>query len=54
MGKKLEYEKCELKINYRKWEHLGIDYLGVMQINENTIPTVKQFMNLGSTVQENS
>jgi hypothetical protein len=54
IGRKLEeYEKWGLKINYGKTEYLGTDHSEELQINGNTIPTVKQFKCLGSIVQEN-
>jgi hypothetical protein len=47
-----EYEKWGLKINYGKTEYLGTDHSEELQINGNTIPTVKQFKYLGSIIQE--
>jgi hypothetical protein len=43
--RKLEekYEKWGFKINYGKTEYLGTDHSDELQINGNTIPTVKQF-----------
>jgi hypothetical protein len=38
-----EYEKWGLKINYGRTEYLGTDHSEELQINGNTIPTVKQF-----------
>jgi hypothetical protein len=46
-------KKWGLKINYGKTEYLGTDHSEELQINGNTIPTVKQFKYLGSIVQEN-
>jgi hypothetical protein len=46
-----EYEKWRLKINYGKTEYLGTDHSEELQINGNTIPTLKEFMYLGSVVQ---
>jgi hypothetical protein len=48
-----EHEKWRRKINYGKTEYLGKDHSEEFQINGNTIPTVKQFMYLGSLVIEN-
>jgi hypothetical protein len=55
IGRKLEeeYEKWGLKISYGKAKYLGTDHSEELQINGNTIPTVKQFKYLGSIVQEN-
>jgi hypothetical protein len=54
IGRKLEeYEKWGLKINYGEMEYLDTYHSGELQINGNTIPTVKQFKYLGSIVQEN-
>jgi hypothetical protein len=55
IGRKLEeeYEKWGLKINYGKMEYFGRDQSEEVQINGNTIPTVKKFKCLGSRVQEN-
>jgi hypothetical protein len=54
MGRQLEeYEKCGLKINHGKTEYLGTDHSEELQINGNTIPTVKRFKYLGETVQVN-
>jgi hypothetical protein len=47
-----EYEKWGLERNYRKTEYLSTDHSEELQINRNTIPTVKQFKYLGSVVQE--
>jgi hypothetical protein len=41
------------KINYGKMKYLGTDHSEKLQINKNTIQTVKQFKCLGSVVQEN-
>jgi hypothetical protein len=38
---------------YGKFAHLGAGHSEELQINENTIPTVKQFEYLGLTIQEN-
>jgi hypothetical protein len=45
MGRKLEeeYEKWGLKMNHGQMEYLGTDNSEELQINGNTIPTVKQF-----------
>jgi hypothetical protein len=44
MGRKVEeeYEKWGLKINYGKTEYLGTDYSEELQVNGNTITTVKE------------
>jgi hypothetical protein len=42
-----EYEKWGLRISYGKTEYLGTDHSGELQINGNTILTVKQFKYLG-------
>jgi hypothetical protein len=52
MGRKLEeeYEKWRLKMNRGQMEYLGRDHSQELQINGNTILTVKQFKNFGSAV----
>jgi hypothetical protein len=42
-----EYEKWGLEINYGKTEYLGTDHTEELQVNENIIPTVKQFQVFG-------
>jgi hypothetical protein len=48
-----EYEKRGFKISDGKAEYLGTDHSEELQINGNTLPTVKQFKYLGSIIQEN-
>jgi hypothetical protein len=52
MGRKLEkeYEKWGLKMNHGQMEYLGRDHSEELQINGNTILTVKQFKHFGSAV----
>jgi hypothetical protein len=47
-----------LEKEYEKWgnvktEYLGKDHTQDLQVNDNIIPTVKQFKYLGSIVQDN-